>query len=249
MPTYKANSKLKFYRGASKLKGYRGAAKIFGGEPYDDALALVGYSAASLDAALKNSAACAAMAANTDARSIMKSNYSSQMVNYITNNYNNGLNKLNYACRLKCYLLKSGVDVSSSLGYAFKDETQNGSWTKNSGYVTSKATNYSYAYRYTTTKFNASSYTKISAIACGKQWSSNQAGYFGTSANQNTSAENEDNTFGYLCYKAITGSAKTTFDFTIPTSRVGSSFYVKYGTAYGASGYGRTCDWYDIYFS
>lgn len=108
MAGYAGNVKLKGYLGDSKIKGYLGNAKILGGEPWDEALDLIGYSATSLEDALADSTICTALAGNAEAYGIMKTNYSSEMTAAIDSNWNEGLNLLNYACKLKCYLYKAG---------------------------------------------------------------------------------------------------------------------------------------------
>lgn len=101
-------------------KGYVGvdgvARKFFGGEPWEEAAALVGYSPASLDALLKNSTICKAIAGNTTATSIMKTNYSSNITSYIDSNWNAGLNFLSFKCKLKCYLFKAGNECTDITG-------------------------------------------------------------------------------------------------------------------------------------
>ena len=133
----------KVYRGISGVarkvkKQYRGvngvARKFFGGEPWEEALDLVGYNASSLDAMLKNSSACAAMAANSSAVSIMKTNYRSQLISYIDSNWNEGLNLLNYKCGLKCYLFRAGNECSNITGgWAHQEFNAGDGYAQNTG--------------------------------------------------------------------------------------------------------------------
>lgn len=78
------------------------------GEPWEEALKLVGLSANSLEEVLSNSSTCATLAANADAINLMKTNYSTEITNAITNNWNDGLNTLSHKCQLTCYLYKNG---------------------------------------------------------------------------------------------------------------------------------------------
>lgn len=116
MAVYAGNSKLKGYLGNVKAKGYLGNVKVFGGEPWEEALDLVGYSATSLSEVLTNSTICTALAGNDDAYTIMKENYSAEMTTAIDNNFSNGLNLLNYKCKLKTYLFKNGNVCSNITG-------------------------------------------------------------------------------------------------------------------------------------
>lgn len=93
-------------------KGYVGvdgvARKFVSGEPWEEALSMVGTSAASLDALLKNSSACTALANNSSALSIMANNYASQISSYVSNEsyFTDGLNYLAYKtgkCRFYAY--------------------------------------------------------------------------------------------------------------------------------------------------
>lgn len=77
--------------------------------PFNDALALVGYDPMdSIEAVLASSDACTALAGNAEAYTIMKDNYSAEMTTAIDSAWNDGLNTLNYKCKLKCYLYKAG---------------------------------------------------------------------------------------------------------------------------------------------
>lgn len=119
MAGYAGNSKLKAYLGDVKVKGYLGNVKVFGGEAWEEAIELVGYSAASLDAVLASSEMCTALAGNAEAYGIMKNNYSSEMTAAIDSNFSDGLNLLNYKCKLKTYLFKNG-NVCSNITGGFK---------------------------------------------------------------------------------------------------------------------------------
>ena len=77
-------------------------------EPWEEAVQMVGYSANSLDEALRNSTICSALAGNSEAYTIMKDNYSFNMTSTIDSNWNEGLNLLNYRCRLTCYIYRHG---------------------------------------------------------------------------------------------------------------------------------------------
>ena len=78
-------------------------------DPYNEALALVGIDKVdTLEAVLTNSDYCTALAGNADAYAIMKDNYSADMTTAIDSGWNDGLNLLNYKCKLKCYLYKAG---------------------------------------------------------------------------------------------------------------------------------------------
>lgn len=80
---------------------------------------------ASLDATLRSSAVCKAIAGNSTARSIMSSKYLSTIVSYVKNSsyWNEGLNYLSYLLGKRAYLYRAGnrcTDVS-------------GGWTSNRG--------------------------------------------------------------------------------------------------------------------
>ena len=86
-------------------------------EPFNVALVLAGRdTVATLDEALKNSDACAAIAANSEARGIMKENYAAEMKAHIDSAWNDGLNTLNYMCKLKAYLFKDGNSCTGVTG-------------------------------------------------------------------------------------------------------------------------------------
>lgn len=173
----------KVYRGvngvARKIKTqYRGvsgvARKFFGGEPWEEAAALVGYSVVSLDALLKNSAACNAMANNSTAYGIMKSNYSSQLKSYIDSNWNEGLNTLNYKCGLKTYLFNSGnvcTGVTGGWNGTVTDSDFGGTERKASITSTQIYLTYNYdnskgiSYRRTTNNINRSGYSKVGLVS------------------------------------------------------------------------------------
>ena len=86
-------------------------------EYYQQAATLAGVTPqSSLEATLTNSSVCAAIAANSEATTLMKNNYASSMRSYIVSNFNVGLNTLNKTCGLDYYLFYSGTDVSSVSG-------------------------------------------------------------------------------------------------------------------------------------
>lgn len=75
-------------------------------EPYNEALALVGLNrVSSLDDIMVNSDMCTALAGNSEASTIMKTNYSSEITTAINSNWSEGLNALSYKCGLSCTLL------------------------------------------------------------------------------------------------------------------------------------------------
>lgn len=81
--------------------------------PYNKALSLVGFGAmSSLDDVLTNADACYALAENHESVKIMKENYSNEMTIAIDVNWNEGLNMLNYQCKLKCYIIKNRQGVN-----------------------------------------------------------------------------------------------------------------------------------------
>lgn len=93
------------------------------GAPYNEALALVGIDKVdSLSVVLTNSEYCTALAGNAEAVEIMKANYSTDMTSTIDSNWNEGLNLLNYRCKLPCYLFYNGNDCSAITGgFTYQD--------------------------------------------------------------------------------------------------------------------------------
>ncbi len=90
---------------------------------------------ASLDATLKNSAVCAAIAKNSTAYGIMKSKYLSSMVSYIDSNFSAGLNALCFACKTKAYVFNYRKDVGgvgSTYASEISDEKGGATITNNS---------------------------------------------------------------------------------------------------------------------
>lgn len=116
MAGYVGNIKLKGYLGGTKIKGYLGAVKVLGGEPWEDALDLVGYSATSIEEALANSKICTALAGNAEAVAIMKANYRTEMSAVIDSDFSDELNLLNFKCKAKTYLFKNGNKCTNITG-------------------------------------------------------------------------------------------------------------------------------------
>lgn len=71
---------------------------------------------ASLDATLKSSAVCAAIAGNSSAYEVMVARYKSNIASYVNNNWSVGLNTLAYGCKTKCYLYREGNSCTDITG-------------------------------------------------------------------------------------------------------------------------------------
>ena len=84
---------------------YQQAARISGASPQT-----------SLANTLTNSSICNLIANNGTAYGIMKNKYSNDMESYIDSNFNDGLNLLNYNCRLNFYIYKTGNQCSTFSG-------------------------------------------------------------------------------------------------------------------------------------
>lgn len=84
---------------------YQQAARIAGTTPQN-----------SLDATLKNSAVCQAIAGNETAYGIMAEHYKSDLAKYIDSNFSSGLNLLCYRCKAKTYLYRPNDTCSNVTG-------------------------------------------------------------------------------------------------------------------------------------
>ena len=120
----------------------------------------------SLDATLKNSTVCNAIAGNSTAYGIMKSKYSSDMNSYIDSNWNAGLNLLNYKCKLKTYVFwysKANGGVGATKFTEIQDDVGDAYLTTNSdGSVTFKApTTDSNHYAVSTPGFTTTGYSTL----------------------------------------------------------------------------------------
>lgn len=137
--------------------------RVSGGkkEPYNDALALVGIGkAGSLEAVLSNSEYCTALAGNAEAYTIMKDNYSADMTTAVDSAWNDGLNTLNYRCKLKCYLFHDGNECSSITG----GFNYNGAYNSD-GYIDLRIPSGSeHSYARTKNKLDTTGYTKLSTV-------------------------------------------------------------------------------------
>lgn len=224
----------KVYRGidgvARKVtKQYRGidgvARKFFGGEPWEEAAALVGYSPASLDALLKDSTICTAIAGNATARDIMKTNYSSNMTSYIDSNFNNGLNLLNFNCKLKCYLYKAGNQCTNITGGW---RTQQGSASYGSSGITWSISSSDMTIVRTSNTIDFTNF-KTLYVKYNAYWSrSGQNVKMGLSTSANLNSDKGDS---WVVYNGASspseGATTNNATISVGTSSVSGSYYVK----------------------
>ena len=104
-------------------------------EPFNQALELVGLdTVGSVEELLSNSDYCTTLSRSTEACAIMKNYYSSNIVEAINTNWNEGLNTLSYQCNLKCYLFKDGNECNDITGgWAHQEFNINDQYAMNTG--------------------------------------------------------------------------------------------------------------------
>lgn len=181
------------YNGAKLKQIMLNGVKLLSSEPFNEALALVGYSDfATLDDVLSNTAVCNALAGNAEAYGIMKANYSGEMTSAIDSNFNAGLSLLNYKCGLKCAIYKNGTFMTGAnfvLGQHWGTDQWGGHMRVttgsdsrgtyrliSTGTVSDRGAN---GWMQTSTKFDLSAYSKISSSIWQEGKSENNVLAFG----------------------------------------------------------------------
>ena len=193
----------------------------------------------SLANTLTNSDVCTAIAGNSTAYGIMKTNYSNDMISYIASNYNTGLNQLNYVCNLKHYLFKDGA--TTGIYTTYQTKTSGGSITTNSGNIFVQASTGQYAMISWSNKISTVGYSNLGMVYQGVSVSSSTVGHFGLSTTYNFSTDSDTN----YDTKYLWPSNTTKSTATISLSSYQGSYYIKAGTS--ASGGTRSMYLYDLY--
>ncbi|MCI8400946.1 MAG: hypothetical protein HFI38_02430 [Lachnospiraceae bacterium] len=201
---------------------------------------------ASLDATLKNSAVCNAIAGYATAYDIMKSHYSSSMASYIGSYYSAGLNLLNYRCHLKTYLFKDGADTGA-VSYSISTiGSENGNWV-------ARRENNAYLYVYVSAGMylkmayiNFIGWNRIGIRAKRKQYDYDSiAGFMGLSTDTICDFNSDNTTFKVA---RVTFDAYRDPEWTyLGLSAYQGSYYLKFGSVLGfGANQPRDCYIYDV---
>lgn len=193
---------------------------------FNTALSLVGLGEAnSIADVLTNSDSCTALAANSAACSIMKEHYSADMTSMIENNFNEGLNLLNYRCQLTCFLCK-GKSLCTNITGGYERAVYHASNASDAP----SGNNGSYIYAHATWLGVGSSYLTVNAI--------DTTGY--------TKAEAYGRTYGeadsqyVLCgiaHKNSNGNDLTASLIGFPFPAYTSTWSKQTSTSFGTNGY------------
>ena len=120
------------------------------------------------------------MAGNADAVEIMQEHYSSKMTTAIDTDWNEGLNLLNYKCKLKAYLFRNGYDTGLFSGFT-KHVQGSHEIKQNAANIQIQTSSYASVYYYWTNKLALPGYSMLRWIASGN-------GYVGSSDSTNNSS-------------------------------------------------------------
>ena len=203
-------------------------------EPYNEALALVGLPEVdSLSVLLASSSMCTALAGNAEAYTIMKTNYSGEMVDAIDSAWSDGLNKLNFICRLKCYIFRNGAITGlAGVTSLLEDHKNDYAATKYSNYLRLSASGHrddgssnaggSYLFKSLSPKVSMSGWSKLGAYAYGNDTSRCFVGL----ASHDGGSKSYVSSIYDVAYKGL-GS---TGEYTIGLSGYQGSYYVKFGS-------------------
>lgn len=172
---------------------------------------------ASLDATLRNSTVCNAIAGNATAYGIMANRYKSSLNSYIDSHFSAALNLLCYRCKAKTYLYRNG-DLCTNINSGWNTyTTYSASVTYNSDHIYLNCDSANFSNIWSKAKFNFSGFSGVGIKYNKGAIYSSSSGYLSCSTTGDTINESLKLTFSNGTYESKLGVTSGTYYICIQT--------------------------------